>query len=105
MEDGWREAEGVRRTKRTDAQRFLARKTQTFCDDAGPRHHDRRTIDDGGLVLERTLVQNLVKVEAAQRDAFVRSFGPPCQVLVPDEERRRRGDVGGAGAFAPPLLR
>ena len=58
--------EGVGDMVRTDTQRFLARKTQTLCDDASPRHHDRRTIDDGRLVPEHILVQNLVKVEAAQ---------------------------------------
>jgi hypothetical protein len=57
---------------RTDAQRFLARKAQAFGDDAGPRHHDRCAIHDGGLGPERVLVQNLVKIEAAQRGAFVR---------------------------------
>lgn len=74
---------------RTDAQRFLARKTQTLCDDAGPRHHDRRTIHNGGLVLERILVHNLVKVEAAQCDTFVCSFGvQQVLVLVLIEDRR-----------------
>ena len=50
---------------RTDAERFVARKAQALGNDAGPCHHDGRTVDDGKLVPERILVQKLVKVEAA----------------------------------------
>lgn len=92
---------GVVERWRTDAQRFLAREAQTFGDDAGPRHHDRRAIHDGGLEPERVLVQNLVKIEAAQRDAFVRACWA-WQVLVLEMRRRGRG---GAAAFALLLRR
>ena len=84
---------------RTDAERFVARKAQALGDDAGPCHHDGRTVHDGEFVPERVLVQQLVKVEAAARRAFfdfVRSITGPGQKLVLERPRRRA-----VATFAP----
>ena len=59
---------------RTDAERFVARKAQALGNDAGPCHHDGRTVHDGRFVPERVHVQKLVKIEGPKRRLFLRAL-------------------------------
>jgi hypothetical protein len=88
------------RVGHTDTQRFLARKAKALGDDAGPRHHDRRTVHDGRFAPERIFVEELVKIETAERGAFFGRWTGQEFVLVEEAMRRVCASSVVAVAFA-----
>ena len=71
--------------RHTDTQRLFARKAKALGNDAGPRHHDRRAVHNGRFAPERIFVEELVKIETAERGAFLR--GRIRQIFVLFEAR------------------